>query len=241
MISPPTTAPPGESNPPSTTAGIAASATSPSPGVTPAAGKEARKRPPTAASAPASAHAPAATRLSRMPISPAVSPSSAAERHATRDHARSGDADAGELDYVRAPRRADADDIGADLPRHLRRKQDVDAEREDRQRPEVGGADPADQERVDEQREQRGGGDGDEYRGPEPERVVEAPDQVRPHEQHAALGEVDDAGGAEDRHEAERDQRVDRAEEEAADHKRKELRHPASLRSSPQRTSSALA
>jgi hypothetical protein len=83
MISPPRTAPPGESNPPSTTAGIAARATRPTPLVTPAAGNEVRKSPPTAASAPASTHAPAVTRLRRMPISEAVSPSSAAERMAT--------------------------------------------------------------------------------------------------------------------------------------------------------------
>src|SRR3954452_5382087 len=83
MTSPPTTAPAVESRPPRTAAGMAVSASSPVALFTPAAGKLVKNAPPTAASAPASAQAPAATRVSRMPMSAAISQSAAAERIAT--------------------------------------------------------------------------------------------------------------------------------------------------------------
>ncbi len=51
-------------------------------------------------------------------------------------------------------------------------------------------------------------------------------DEKGAEDHQAALGEVDDAGGAEDHDEAERDERVDRAQRQAVRQQREELRHP---------------
>ena len=125
MISPPTTAPPGESKPPSTTAGIAASATRPTPPVTPAAGKRrqeqpadrrqrARQRPRRRGHAvEADAHQRGGLAvLGRgahrdAPVGVLEGGGEAGheqQRDAARDHARRRDADAGDLDDVACPR-----------------------------------------------------------------------------------------------------------------------------------------
>jgi hypothetical protein len=149
------------------------------------------------------------------------------ERDGPRDHARLRDADARDLDHVVAPRRADADDVRADLARQLGEQQDVDAERQDRQGAEVGAADAADQQHVNERRDERRREDPGEHGGPEADRAVEASDHVRPEQQQGALREVDHPRGAEDRHEAERHERVDRAQEQTADQQADELAHAA--------------
>ena len=117
------------------------------------------------------------TRLSRMPISEAVSPSSAAARIATpqsvqleRDHERrrrprarrppastraGGTRDVADVDDVGAPRGAERQHLGADPARELGEQHDVDAEREDRQRAAVGRRQAADQQDVDRARRRR--------------------------------------------------------------------------------------
>ena len=63
--------------------------------------------------------------------------------------------------------------------------------------------------------------------GQKPIEPSQAADHVRAEQQQRALREVDHAGGAEDRHEAERDERVDRAQEQPADQQGHELVHAA--------------
>ncbi len=82
-MSPPTSAPVVESSPPRIAAGNAFIAANDVLRSRPGVGNTVRNSAATAASAPAIAHAASDTRVSRTPISAAVSPSSAAARIAT--------------------------------------------------------------------------------------------------------------------------------------------------------------
>ena len=80
------------------------------------------------------------------------------------------------------------------------------------------------------EREHDGGG---EHREPEREPEVdrEPRDRVGAEQQHRALREVDDAAGAVDDHEPERDERVGRAQRDALEEQLEELGHAASTSS----------
>ena len=76
------------------------------------------------------------------------------------------------------------------------------------------------------EREQDGGGEHGEPEG-EPDIDGQPRDGVGAEQQHRALGEVDDAGRAVDDDEAERDERVGRAERHALEQQLEELGHAA--------------
>ena len=224
--------------------------------VTPEAGKLVKNAPAIAASSPLTAHAPAATRESRMPISAAVSGSAAVRAHR--------DAPVGVLERRRRRR---AIRTIATTAAAMRVCGTVDAE-ERRRCPLPHGA-PVGRMSVptrrvssvastmlmpmvrmasastppwrrrsgrDEQHvEQRGDDRADDGRGRPARRRSRASscqtrDEVGAEHQHRRVGEVDDVGRLEDDHEAHRDQRVDAAERQAA---HQVARRPGSSRSPP--------
>ena len=74
---------------------------------------------------------------------------------------------------------------------------------------------------------EHGGGDEDGGQEREPDVDREPRDRVGAEQQHRALGEVDDAAGAVDDREPERDERVGRAERDALEEQLQELGHAA--------------
>ena len=235
-----------ESRPPRIAAGKARSATACRPGCTPGVGEPTRNRPATAASAPPTTQASADTRPSRMPMSAAVSPSSAAARIATpqseylktaKKPAMSTAATPMAMSrfsvmptspnrtHLAAPRVADVEDVGADPAGQLGDQQDVDADGEDRQADDRRAAQPVDEHPLDEQRRARRWPGCPANGRPEAQLGGEPGDRVGAEQQQRAVHEAHDLAGLEDDREAERDEHVDGAEGQAVEQQGQELGH----------------
>ena len=133
------------------------------------------------------------------------------------------------LERRRAPRVAEQPLVGAEHGRDAVRDRDADPDRDhDEHERRLAHDAPQDQAvhpRAGE-REQDGGG---EHGEPEREPDVDGQprDRVGAEQQHRALREVDDAAGAVDHDEPERDERVGRAERDALEEQLEELGHAA--------------
>lgn len=232
MVSPPTSAPPVESRPPRIAAGNARSATGAAEASRPGLGKAVRNSPATAASAPATTQDTAVTRPNRMPISEAVSSSSAVARMATP-----------QLEYLKAAKNAPirmspitmaATRLSANRTpriftvrsRHgsprlntllpIRRVSSVISTMltpmvtmasEMTEPPQ-----PTNDQALYQQPDQGGHGDAREQRRQKTDPVVQPGDDIGPGQQKCPVGEVHHFGGLEDDDETKRDQGVDESE-----------------------------
>ena len=169
---------------------------------------------------PATTQASAETRPSRMPMSAAVSPSSArrASRRPSSEYLKAAknsamrtagdehrdepvlaDADVAEPDDVTAPRVRHVEDVRADPPGQLGEQDDVDADGEDRQADDRGAAQPVDEQPLDEQRRRRRSGRCRAATASQkPSGSGQPGDRVGAEQQQRAVREADDLAGLED-------------------------------------------
>lgn len=122
------------------------------------------------------------------------------------------DGDPADGDDGVAPGVAEGEDVGADPAGQLGGEEDVDADGDDGEDAVVGAPVTAHHEELDGRADHRRARDAREQSRPEADLVVEDGGDVASRPGGGGVGEVDDLGGAEDDHETEGDEGVDRAQ-----------------------------